>query len=535
MGYGGTKTEMQRLISDASKMTDIQKELGITVDESSMSFGNVVNAISVMQKSMGIAGTTAEEGSKTISGSINKLSASWQNFLTGIFDENANMGVLGERLLESLGDVMSNVIPRMLVLVGRMFIELPQAIVNGLRSIPESVGPILMSVLGDELGGKVTTALGASFGTVANIFETLTGKLMQIFERLRPIIEKVFSLMASVGAKVAPAFEAMGALVSSVISAVGDIIVGVLIPAIDAVITVLSPVIEYVSEALSRTFTVVSTVLTGIVDIFNATIVPLASIIADVVNGIAQFFADAFNAMGELFNEVCQELFGDTEETFPSIEEIIQSVVSAIKAFFDNVWPAIREVVSRAFEAIRSVASAVWPVVKDIVLGAVSAIKGAIEGISSVVSTVQNAFNAVYNAIVGPIESARDAVSWAIDSIVNAFNSMSISIPMPALPHINMDGGEAPWGIGGQGRLPSFWVDWYAKGGIVDGAQLVGVGEAGPEMILPRSGGLMTEFARAVADVVNEHGGVNQEYNIYANDPTLVAAVVASKQRRAYA
>ena len=52
LGYGGTKTEMERLISDASQMTDIQKKLGVTVDESSLSFGNIVNAISVMQESL---------------------------------------------------------------------------------------------------------------------------------------------------------------------------------------------------------------------------------------------------------------------------------------------------------------------------------------------------------------------------------------------------------------------------------------------------------------------------------------------------
>ena len=58
LGYGGTQEEMKRLIKDASQMTDVQQKLGVTVDESSLSFGNIVNAISVMQESLGIAGTT---------------------------------------------------------------------------------------------------------------------------------------------------------------------------------------------------------------------------------------------------------------------------------------------------------------------------------------------------------------------------------------------------------------------------------------------------------------------------------------------
>ena len=64
---------MQRLIKDAASLKDVQAELGVTVDENSLSFGNIVNAISVMQSKMGIAGTTAEEANKTISGSINAM------------------------------------------------------------------------------------------------------------------------------------------------------------------------------------------------------------------------------------------------------------------------------------------------------------------------------------------------------------------------------------------------------------------------------------------------------------------------------
>ena len=59
--YGGTKTEMERLIKDASKMTEVQKELNLSVKAGDLSFGNIVNAISVVQKKMVITGTTAKE------------------------------------------------------------------------------------------------------------------------------------------------------------------------------------------------------------------------------------------------------------------------------------------------------------------------------------------------------------------------------------------------------------------------------------------------------------------------------------------
>ena len=88
LGYGGTQEEMKRLISDASKMTDVQKELGVTVDANSLSFGNIVNAISVMQKQMGIAGTTSKEAATTIEGSVNSAKAAWENFEAGVISAN---------------------------------------------------------------------------------------------------------------------------------------------------------------------------------------------------------------------------------------------------------------------------------------------------------------------------------------------------------------------------------------------------------------------------------------------------------------
>lgn len=111
LGYGGTKTEMQRLIADASKMKDVQKELGVTVDENSLSFGNIVNAISVMQKSMDIAGTTAKEADDTISGSINSMKSAWENLLAGLGNEDVDLSQLTSNLAESVKTVIKNLKP----------------------------------------------------------------------------------------------------------------------------------------------------------------------------------------------------------------------------------------------------------------------------------------------------------------------------------------------------------------------------------------------------------------------------------------
>lgn len=74
---------MQRLIVDASSMNEEMQALGVTIDADDMSFGNIINSISVMQEHMKISGTTAKEAAGTVSGSISMMKASWKNFLTG--------------------------------------------------------------------------------------------------------------------------------------------------------------------------------------------------------------------------------------------------------------------------------------------------------------------------------------------------------------------------------------------------------------------------------------------------------------------
>ena len=124
LGYGGTKTEMQRLIKDAASMKDIQEKLGVTVDENSMSFANVANAISVVQESLGITGTTAKEAEKTLSGSFAAMQGAFDNFKAHL--------ALGEDIsedLQAIADTVSTfVFDNLLPMIGNIVSQLPGAI-----------------------------------------------------------------------------------------------------------------------------------------------------------------------------------------------------------------------------------------------------------------------------------------------------------------------------------------------------------------------------------------------------------------------
>lgn len=108
LGYGGTKEEMQRLIDDANALNAAQ---GNYTNYSIESYADIVDAIHTVQTEMGITGTTALEASTTVEGSISSIKAAYQNFVTGLGDQNADIGALTEELIQSAGNVAKNVLP----------------------------------------------------------------------------------------------------------------------------------------------------------------------------------------------------------------------------------------------------------------------------------------------------------------------------------------------------------------------------------------------------------------------------------------
>ena len=103
LGYGGTKEEMQRLLDDASKLSGTEYDLS--------SLNDVYEAIHVVQEEMGITGTTAKEASETISGSTSAMKSSWTNLMTGLANDNADLGGLLDNVIDSALTVADNILP----------------------------------------------------------------------------------------------------------------------------------------------------------------------------------------------------------------------------------------------------------------------------------------------------------------------------------------------------------------------------------------------------------------------------------------
>lgn len=156
LGYGGTKSEMERLIQDANKVKQANGEMGdLSIDK----FSDVVQAIHIMQQQMGITGTTTDEAAKTIEGSVNMMKAAWQNWLAELGKDNADINGLTKQLVDSVGTVIQNVGPRIAQIITGITAALPQLFASLGSTLPALVMQILPPVLGalGQLGTMLLT------------------------------------------------------------------------------------------------------------------------------------------------------------------------------------------------------------------------------------------------------------------------------------------------------------------------------------------------------------------------------------------
>ena len=153
LGYGGTKTEMQRLLKDAEK---IQKAHGKTVKYSINSYADMVEAIHVVQEEMGITGTTAEEAGTTIQGSVGMMKAAWTNFLTGMADSNQDFDALTTNLVQSVITVANNLVPRLIETVPRLVAGIAEIGTQLATYLPDIVSSLLPALI----SGAVTLVSG---------------------------------------------------------------------------------------------------------------------------------------------------------------------------------------------------------------------------------------------------------------------------------------------------------------------------------------------------------------------------------------
>lgn len=190
LGYGGTKTEMERLIADANEYA---KANGMAADLSIDSFSDIVTAIDLIQQKQGIAGTTAKEAATTIEGSLNMTKAAWENLVTGFADPDADLGQLMDNLVvaivgENEGEGLLNQI-----------IPVIERAMEGIAEVVQKAAPILAEQLPVLIEILLPSLLSAATTLIAGLVQALPSLISVLVQQMPMIISMLVSALLSVG------------------------------------------------------------------------------------------------------------------------------------------------------------------------------------------------------------------------------------------------------------------------------------------------------------------------------------------------
>lgn len=180
LGYGGTKEEMQRLIDDANALNAAQ---GKYTNYSIESYADIVSAIHDVQVEMGIYGTTADEASTTIQGSVSSMKAAWSNLLTGIADDNADFKTLTEQFVDSLVTVGENIIPRINIII--------QGLTQLITEASQTIIPMAVQILLENLPSIVSAGMDLIIALVSGILDNIDMLIDCVLEMVDVIVDKL--------------------------------------------------------------------------------------------------------------------------------------------------------------------------------------------------------------------------------------------------------------------------------------------------------------------------------------------------------
>ena len=171
---------MQRLIDDANALNAAQ---GKYTNYSIESYADIVSAIHDVQVEMGIYGTTADEASTTIQGSVSSMKAAWSNLLTGIADDNADFKTLIEQFVDSLVTVGENIIPRINIII--------QGLTQLITEASQTIIPTAVQILLENLPSIVSAGMDLIIALVSGILDNIDMLIDCVLEMVDVIVDKL--------------------------------------------------------------------------------------------------------------------------------------------------------------------------------------------------------------------------------------------------------------------------------------------------------------------------------------------------------
>lgn len=416
-----------------------------------------------------------------------------------------NMGGAIESASIAFGTALAPAITAVAGVIGNVaeaFASLPAGVQTGIAvvlALVAALGPLLMVI------GSVVAALPA----ISEGFAVLGGALAIPLAPAAAVVAAIAAIAAAIYAAWTTSETFRAAVMAGVdaISSKVQEICAFLAPYVQAF---LDQIISTVQVAMDTLGPIIGAVLTVIV----STVVPiLTSIMDTVANVLATILATVTNIMAAV-STVIQGAWQIISGIFQTVLGVILAVTTGdftmLQQGVTSIMQGTMVAINGVMQTILSIVSGVWNTVKTVFIGACNAVSGAISG----------AFNGIKSVIDSTMNGAKSTVSGALSAISGFFAGLHLEFPHINLPHFSISGDFSivpP-------SVPSISVNWYRTGAIAMGASVVGIGEAGPEAVVPLSGREMDPYADAVARRLAARGadagaGGTTVYNI--GDVTL--------------
>lgn len=406
--------------------------------------------------------------------------------LAGNLMEGATRG------MEVLSDALSNVDPSLFEEAGKVLGDFIDFAIEGLKEAAEWVKSNWDTI------SKVFESIGKVLGAVSDVAKSAIDAIVAFVSDNWDTISSIIDTACQV-------IEGMGEVVGDIFTAIGEFI-GWATEAWEQFNTDVSGVIETVCGFFDALGEACDTVFGAIADTVDGAWSTVSDTTTAIWDGISSTVGGAWDGMVS----GADYAFGAIADTVGADMQTAQSVGSSLSnglsSLLSGDFSAAAASASEAFSTIQGAVADKMRAAGDVAGSIADAIGGAL-GFPGLGDTVRGVFDAIGNAIQNPMEAAKNFVGGIIDAI-KGFFSFSISWPHIPVPHFGIS--PAGWGIGDllKGSIPSLSINWYAKGGIVDGPTLIGAGEAGREAIVPLTQPNLKPWAEAVAREMASSDGV---------------------------
>lgn len=531
LGYGGTKSEMERLLADAQAISGIEYDIS--------SYADVVDAIHVIQTEMGITGTTAKEASSTIQGSIASMGSAWTNLITGLADPTQNLDQLINNFVDSVITVGDNLIPRISMVLESITKLISSLAPKLVAEIPNIVSQVLPSVI----KGAVSI-INAIVQTLPQLIDIIVGMLPQFIAGIQQIINGIIgalpslmqTLVSQLPTLIPMIIDGMVGMVVTLASSLGDIIQPLIDNLPDIIISIVNALMNNLPILIEGCINLVISLVKALPQIIMALIQAIPQIIVSIVEalfnampilleGFASIFGSAWDVITGIFS-VAIDFFGGL---FSNVVSVVKSVFSAIVNVASGIWNGIKNVfapvinffsnifsgavnaIKTIFSTVTTICSNIWNTIKGIFSGVASFFSGifsnAVNSIKSVFGVIVDFFSGVWNKITGIFRRVGEVVGNAINSVVaravNTVLSVACGIINGFISAINFAIGIINKIPGVEiSKLKKLEVPQLEQGGVLKKGQVGLLEGNGAEAVVPLEKN--TGWLTRIADMLDE-------------------------------